>query len=189
MSREIQLYRSNLPPLVIASDGRLDEKSPASIAVLLVDLLDGTRWAMVAEVPLVLRKAWEADSEKYIALVEQSAVVMGLTMAKSIMRNRDFYWYEDNAVVLAGLSKGSSNGEELDKGNAAIHLLMAELRSRGWFEYIESKSNWSDGASRLLEGDPWIREHNFVTTRGEVPTWPWLASAEERLARVRSSCS
>ena len=99
------------------------------------------------------------------------------------------YWFEDNAVVLSGLAKGASHGEELDRGNAAAHLMLAELRARCWFEYIESKSNWADGAGRLLEADPWIHAHHFQVTRGEVPHWPWLAPAEERLTWVKYSCS
>ena len=188
MSREVQIYRSQLPPLVIASDGRLDEESPASVAVLLVDLASGRRWGFFNEIPEPLRKAWSQDSEKYISLVEQAAVVMGLQMAGAEMRNRDFYWFEDNSVVLAGLAKGNSNGAALDSGNAAIHLLMAGFRARGWFEYVESKANWSDGASRLLELDDWSLRHGFRMSRGTIPTWPWLAPVEDRLAWVKHTC-
>ena len=74
--------------------------------------------------------------------------------------------------MLSGLVKGFSGHPMLDAGAAAIHLLLAALATRAWFGYVESDSNWSDGASRLLTGDPWAKANGFSVKMGEAPTWP-----------------
>jgi hypothetical protein len=150
LRREVNLYTPTYPPIVVASDGRLDDRAPASVAVLIVDIATGSRKCIVAEIPQPLIDKWSVH-EQYIALVEQAAVVMGVFEFAAELRQRDVIWFEDNSVVLSGLAKGSNHGEDLDAGCACIHLALAMLKARSWWEYVESKANWSDGASRLLE--------------------------------------
>ncbi len=40
-----------------------------------------------------------------------------------------------------------------------LYFLMFAGDIRVYWEYVESDSNWSDGASRDLLGDPWSRQH------------------------------
>ena len=70
----------------------------------------------------------------------------------------------------------------MDRGCAVAHLALAKLRSTVWFEYVESNSNWSDGASREGLKDPWTRENGFSVGVCEVPIWPWTADADRREA-------
>ena len=126
------------------------------------------------------------DSEHCIALVEQAALVLGIINFQDMMRGRSLLWFEDNSAVLSGLVKGSSSHPLLDAGNATIHLLLASLQARAWFEYVESDANWSDGASRLLAADPWIMANGFALDIGSVPSWPWLAQGSHRLENVAS---
>ena len=65
-----------------------------------------------------------------------------------------------------------------------IYLLLAALGARAWFEYVESDSNWSDGASRSLADDPWAKANGFTVEIGDVPTWPWLAQGSHRIKYV-----
>ena len=90
-------------------------------------------------------------------------------------------------MVPAGLAKGASHGEDLDAGTSVIHLATACLQAGGWYEYVQSDSNWSDGASRKLEGGEWIRKQGFEIKRGEIPVWPWLAPADERVGAVKAA--
>ena len=71
---------SDLPklPLRVASDCRLDDTKPASIAVLIFDPVDGSRSAIVADIPPELVQRWSVHKQ-YIALVEQAAIVLGIT--------------------------------------------------------------------------------------------------------------
>ena len=72
----------------------------------------------------------------------------------------------------------------LDAGAATIHLLLAALGARAWFEYVESDANWSDGASRSLAADPWAKANGFRVKLGSVPTWPWVAQGSHRIKYV-----
>ena len=71
----------------------------------------------------------------------------------------------------------------LDAGAATIHLLLAALGARAWFEYVES-ANWSNGASRSLADDPWAGANGFIVEVGSVPTWPWVAQGSHRIKYV-----
>jgi hypothetical protein len=75
LRREARLWSRGRPPLIIASDGRLDASAPASIATLIVDPVDGTRLALLASIPADLIATW-GHKEQDIAHVEQAALVM-----------------------------------------------------------------------------------------------------------------
>ena len=53
-----------------------------------------------------------------------------------------------------------------------LHLVLAIMRTRVWWEYVESHANWSDRLSRDLD-DPWLRAQGFTITKGVLGTWPW----------------
>ena len=181
--KKVPLYEDPVPALVIASDGRQDERSAPSIAALLFDPSTGRKMAIAAEIPPDLMKAW-GDSGHCIALVEQAALILGILKFQDTIRRRSLLWFEDNSAVLSGLVKGASGHPMLDAGAATIHLLLAALGARAWFEYVESDANWSDGASRSLADDPWAKANGFIVELGSVPTWPWVAQGSQRIKYV-----
>ena len=124
------------------------------------------------------------DSEHCIALVEQAALLLGIITFKHMLRGRSLLRFEDNSAVLSGLIKGASSHYLLDAGNTIIHLLLAFLQARAWFEYVESNANWSDGASRMLSADTWSKANGFDLQIGSVPLWPWSAQGSHRLHLV-----
>ena len=72
---------------------------------------------------------------------------------------------------------------DLDDGSCAVHLCLAVLRSRVWWEYVESKANWADEASR--GGDNLLRRNGFQLWPGFIPTWPWTCSAVDRVKLLK----
>ena len=118
---------------------------------------------------------------------EQAALVLGILEFQDILRGRSLIWFEDNSAVLSGLVKGASGCPLLDAGAASIHLPLAALQARAWFEYVESDANWSDGASRLLLADPWAAAHGFPIVMNTIPTWPWEAQGSSRISCVEQS--
>jgi hypothetical protein len=184
--RDVSLYGDQVPPLIIASDGRQDEHAPPSIAVLLFDPSSGRKLAVAAVLQPELLQLW-GGGEHCIALVEQAALVLGILEFQDILRGRSLIWFEDNSAVLSGLVRGASGHPLLDAGAASIHLLLASLQARAWFEYVESDANWSDGASRLLLADPWAAAHGFPIVMGAVPAWPWEAQGSSRIACVEQA--
>jgi len=139
--------------------------------------------AVAAVIGPDLMKEW-GNSDHCIALVEQAALILGIVSFRDIIRGRSLLWFEDNSAVLSGLVKGASGHPMLDAGTATIHLLLASLGARAWFESVESDSNWSDGASRLLTDDPWAKANQFHVQMGHVPTWPWVAQGSNRIKCV-----
>ena len=75
LKREARLWARSRRPLIIASDGRLDDSAPASIASLIVDPETGARTAFFASIPHELSGRW-SHKERYSAHVEQAALVM-----------------------------------------------------------------------------------------------------------------
>jgi hypothetical protein len=67
-------------------------------------------------------------------------------------------WFVDNSVTVAALVKGRSGSSHIDAAVMSIHLALGLRRSRAWWEYIESESNWTDEASRKLEKGSWAHE-------------------------------
>ena len=181
--KTVLLHGDTLPPLVIASDGRQDETSPPSISALFFDPVSSRKVAIAAEISAELMTTW-GNSEHCIALVEQAALILGIMKFQHALRGRSFLWFEDNSAVLSSLVKGSSGHPMLDAGTATIHLLLASLEARTWFEYVESDANWSDGASRLLGADSWAKANGFAVETGSVPSWPWLAQGSHRIKLV-----
>ena len=184
LKREFHLSRSNFPPLVIASDGRLDESAPASVATLIFDPLTKVKVGLVAYIPLELCARWHGQGDQYIVQVEQAAVVGTLLAVPDMFRGRDFLWFEDSSVVLVSLAKGSSKTAEIDAGTTVVHLCLAQMGARGWFEYVQSDSNWSDSASRKLMDDEWAPSMGFTLSWMDIPTWPWAGAQDTRAQYV-----
>ena len=184
--RKVLLWGDGLPPLVIASDGRQDDTKPPSIAALLYDPSTGQKAAVAATIPPQLLAEW-GDSEHCIALIEQAALILGILKFKDLLRDRSVLWFEDNVAVLSGLVKGTSGHAQLDSGAACVHLLLAALGTRTWFEHVESDANLSDGASRLLTLDPWAKANGFEVEIDNVPTWPWVSQGLHRRTHVEQS--
>ena len=86
--------------------------------------------------------------------------------------------------MLAGLARGANRTAELDAGTTTIHLAFAALRCRVWFEYVESDANWSDGPSRELLGNQWLRDKGFSAHTTSIPTWPWLLDPDTRVQSI-----
>ena len=94
-------------------------------------------------------------------------------------KGRDIVWYIDNVSTLSALVKGGSKAPDVDRAAAVVSLVAQMCNARVWFEYIESKSNWSDGLSRLLVEDPWVASRGFTLRQMEVPAKPWIVPIQE----------
>jgi hypothetical protein len=50
LARQVDIYATAAPPIVVAMDGRLDESDPPTVGAALYDAVTRTRRALVAEV-------------------------------------------------------------------------------------------------------------------------------------------
>ena len=181
LDRAVRVWGSRDPPIVIATDGRVDASAPASIAYVVVDPMLGTRRAGWAWVQPNVKAQW--GLEDGIALVEQAAILLAIQYEAGAWRGRDVIWFVDNSVALSAMTKGSSNSVAIDEAAVSLQLLCARLRLRIWWEYIESKSNWADKLSRERD-DAWLRSQGFSIQACALGEWPWATTAEDRWAWV-----
>ena len=49
----------------------------------------------------------------------------------------------------------------MDRSISIAKFLQGVFKIQIWFEFVDSKGNWSDGISRLLQDDPFACKHNF----------------------------
>jgi hypothetical protein len=151
---------------------------------LVFDPVSLRKQGYIARIPQVLRERWSTVTDHYVVLVEQAAMVGAVFHDPMLFKDRDLYWYEDNSAVLASLVKGDSRNAEVDAATATVHMALAFLKTRAWFEYIQSASNWSDSASRLLDKDPWSAQQGFALSWMDIPSWPWSCPPDERASHV-----
>ena len=127
--------------------------------------------AVVRITPSVV-SLWKS-CEVYIAQLELLMVLQAILTFPDEFRQCSGVWYIDNIASLMSLLKGRSDNEDLDHMAQMIHLLLFHLRCSLWFEWVQSKSNWSDGISRTGFRDPFIHRFKFrchLTTVVE-PLW------------------
>ena len=90
-------------------------------------------------------------------------------------------------MALGALVKGSSGNPLVDRAAMIAAVASTTLRSRVWYEYIQSESNWSDSASRLLGLCPFCKKYGFTLVEFPIfPTWPWLSTGDSFLDTVDS---
>jgi hypothetical protein len=156
LRKEFRLLRQNVPSIIVASDGRADSSRLPPVSVCFSDPISGERVGAYASVTQKLLSLW-GHMEQPIVPVEMSAIVLGVfhILAKRPMwKGRDFVWYEDSAVVLSAMVGGKSRSAKMNRVAMVVHLTLAMLSCRVWFEYGESNANWMDEASRVGEGGP-----------------------------------
>ena len=85
--------------------------------------------------------------------------------------------------------RGNSRHPVLDKLLGLYRVLAYQFQLHIWVEYVDSKSNWSDGISRLFGADDFAARHGFTTSVMHVETeWLRLSVSElwERSRRFES---
>ena len=87
-----------------------------------------------------------------------------------LIRNSHGLWCIDNVAALMALVKGTSKVPSLDQMTKATHLGAFALEAQAYYEYVESKANWSDEISRLGIGGRWAVDNHFLVQHCSVAT-------------------
>ena len=121
-----------------------------------------TRLGKVITPPQCLYSIWGARVPvTYIAQLELLAVLVALTEVAGLARGTSSIWFIDNIAALIALVKGSSGSHSLDQMAQLVHLACFAIRSVPYFEYVESKANWSDEISREGAQGTWVPRNAF----------------------------
>jgi hypothetical protein len=99
--------------------------------------------------------------ETYITQLELLTVIVALVECASMFRGCRGLFFVDNVSALMAMVKGRSRTESLDNLARLGHFASFALGASAYYEYVQSKANWSDEISRLgLEG-PWAHQQGF----------------------------
>ena len=75
-------------------------------------------------------------------------MLSALCDAPEIFSDCDVIWFVDNEAACSTLVRGASRESDVNDIAELTHLHSLKLRCRIWYEWIDSKSNPSDGLSR-----------------------------------------
>ena len=87
------------------------------------------------------------------------------------LASRDVIFFIDNEAACAAMVRGSSSEEDVGAVVNAVHWLLFRVDCRPWFEWVDSKSNCSDGLSRDGLEDVWTIAQGWQLKEGKMPPW------------------
>ena len=123
----------------------------AGMGIVLLDCESGQRWVCGLEIPSWILRSLE-DRETQINQLELLTILCAvLTFGDSHMRGRDVLFFCDNCSALCAAVHGYARSTDMALLSNALHLELASLQCRSWFEWVPSKANISDIPSRLLD--------------------------------------
>ena len=178
---ERRFWVSN-PPVqrFIAASDAAEEKPQAGTGGFLLIWQQGAsqvREGFVAACPEELYALW-GPGDKKIAQLELSMVLFALVARPARFRMRRGIWYIDNTAALMALIRGRSDNSDLSRLAQLIHLCLFVFQTWIYWEWVPSKSNWSDAISRLGVDDEWHQSHSFSTSLAFFPFQLWALPLE-----------
>ena len=168
--RIVSLFPLSTPRMTGASDAA-QEEGFGSGGFLLSDKHWVRRGAEVVITEDVL-SLWRPQ-DVLIAQLELLMVFQAIVTFPDAFRYATGVWYIDNIAALMSLVRGRSDNPDLERMAQMIHLALFHLHCGLWFEWVQSKSNWSDGISRFGLRDSFVIHHSFTCHRTRVVTQLW----------------
>eukprot|EP00434_Breviolum_minutum_P029334 symbB.v1.2.025947.t1/scaffold2554.1/size89898/9 len=172
--RLFQVLPSNPQRFCIASDAALEAPRQGTGGFVMVwfNLQEEHREAFVADIPDAIYDLW-SPGDKKIAQLELLMVLYGLLARPDSFRHRRGIWFIDNTTALMALIRGRSDSSDLERMASMIHAALYSLECWIYWEWIPSKSNWSDAISRLGFQDPWLKKERFQVFTAYFPLILW----------------
>ena len=169
--REYWLVASCFSRILVASDAAYENGrgSAGFLAVLNPGTPNELRVGRVIDIPPEVYQLW-GDRKTYIAQLELLAVFVAVVELAGLVRRSHGLWCIDNVAALMALVKGCSGVSSMDQMAKTIHLGTFSLEAQAYYEYVESKANWSDEISREGMKGRWAAKNKFSTRHCGVAT-------------------
>ena len=119
---------------------------------------------------------WEVRKTQ-ICAAETLCFPAAMLDAPSFFADHDILWFCDNEAAVSTIIRGACRPEDINGLAEASTILSARLGARIWVEWIDSKSNPSDGLSRSGLADV---EYGHLATVAKFPDWGAPALYPER---------
>ena len=130
-----------------------------------------------AHMPREILEALDVRKTQIFA-AEVFAILAAVHEHKADLAGHDAIFFIDNEAACAAMVRGGSSTHDVGAIVNAIHWLLFQIDCRPWFEWVDSKSNCSDGLSRDGLEDAWTRAQGWELQMGVLP--PWNAVTECR---------
>ena len=108
---------------------------------------------------------------------EAIAVLVALWTCPTMFKGLDIIWFIDNQAAMASLIKGSSSHTDICLIATLVHLMLADLHCRVFFEYVETDANVSDGLSRDGILDTWTAKQHWILNESVIPPFSSFQTA------------
>ena len=182
--RVIELNPPEFLPLVIASDAQADTAPTGGL--LLWDPETDLRVGAWTSFDSEILRQWGYDrTDGVIAACEGAMLPLGLLEFATHVRNRKAFWFLDNSNGLYSHFKGNAKTAVQDRNVAIARIFCFHAKCQLWYEYVDSKSNWADGISRLLSNDPWSKAHGFELHSFRCSSKWWAYTLKELFLAVK----
>ena len=86
---------------------------------------------------------------------------MSSPLIPEVLAGHDIIWFVDNESAASTLVRCVSSQCDVHEIAQFSHYMMHLLRTRVWYEWIDSDSNPSDGLSRTGLDDEWTQYQNW----------------------------
>ena len=121
----------------------------------------------------------------YITQGEAFVCLLGPEHVPDAFVDVDIIWFLDNVGAECAFVKGYSRDTSLATITSIMHIMLAGLRCRVWWEHVSSENNISDGLSRAGTRDEWTSCQPWDLRSVSPPEWDAEAGAPLRsLLRV-----
>ena len=124
--------------------------------------------------------------EQQIFPAELYAVPRLIQQQKEALRGQDCIFFVDNDAAVAALVRVNSTQRDAAFIVQVVHAMLTMLHCRGWFEWVDTKSNQADGLSRVGLAIPEAQGFHAEWLCKDLPEerpWnfeesPWALAAE-----------
>ena len=82
------------------------------------------------------------------------------------------FCFIENLALLSALRKGSGTVADFGCLVHSLHLQLAGLQCRAWYEHVDSNANVADGGSRVGPSCPEAKRLGIDLIKVPLPHWP-----------------
>jgi len=137
------------PKVIVFTDASFKE-SRSGLGIMLFDQASKEQFVCSKRVPDWVLRSLE-DRKTQINQLELLGIVCAVeTFGETHLQGRDVLFLCDNTSALSSAVHGYARNADMAALSNALHLRLARLRCRTWFEWVPSKANPADVPSRIF---------------------------------------
>ena len=178
--KHLHFFGRRAPPCILYTDASQEENCPITIGW--VCFRQRQTIGSSAVIPQKVVDTWIPRATDIYA-GEAFAVLAALWQLAPTMRDQDLIIFVDNEAAAAAMIRGASSSDDVGAVARATHMLALSHGIRFWIEWIDSKSNPSDGLSRLGFKDPWTLAQGWMLVDPILPPWDDLKENDNKLVQ------